>query len=77
MTHDELKTTIQLKFNNQSPLHDAQIVNALYRTVELHEPEYGDFPDVEPVCGWCTCRDCGHIVDYPCKTIRKIEAELQ
>jgi hypothetical protein len=46
---------------------------ALRAAVELHEPKYGDFPDIEPVCGWCTCHDCDHIVGYPCKTIRAIE----
>ncbi len=76
MTHDELKTRIQDKFSSHTDFHDAQIVNALYRVVELHEPKYGDFPDEEAICEWCSCHDCNHIVDYPCKTIQKIEQEL-
>lgn len=46
---------------------------ALRAVVELHEPMYGDFPDEPALCGWCTCHDCDHTVDYPCKTIRVIE----
>ena len=66
MTHDELKALIENKFNNQSPLHDAQIVNALYRVVELHKPEEYGGPARCPVDG-------SH---YPCPTIQSIEKEL-
>lgn len=71
MTHDELLARVS-DYKNAA----FGFLVALRAVVAMHAPEYGDFPDVEPVCGWCTCRDCGHIVDYPCKTIRKIEAEL-
>jgi hypothetical protein len=71
MTHDELLTMIEDKFNNHSGMHDAQIVNALYRIVELHKPS-GIF-----------CRGCGFIEEYnepaqllPCPTIQAIEKEL-
>lgn len=43
---------------------------ALYALVELHQP------DQSGLCEWCTCRDCDHIVSYPCKTIHKIQLEL-
>jgi hypothetical protein len=66
MTHDELKVLIEEKFNNQSPLHDAQIVNSLYRVVELHKM-------VETI-NKVLCEDC--VTDYPCPTIQAIEKEI-
>jgi hypothetical protein len=67
MTHDELKTMIEDKFNNHTILHDAQIVNALYRVVELHR-------EVDGGCSICTADYWAE--DYPCQTIQAIEAEL-
>jgi len=81
MTHDELKALIENKFNNQSPLHDAQIVNALYRVVELHKPKdeiIGMGVNFEGVTTSlssqlrCTCSQL-----YPCRTIEAIEKELR
>jgi hypothetical protein len=66
MTHDELKVLIETKFNNHTALHDAQIVNALYRVVELHNPEEYGGPARCPVDG-------SH---YPCSTIEAINKEL-
>jgi hypothetical protein len=43
--------------------------SALLALVQLHQ-------DFNNVCEWCTCRDCDHIVDYPCKTIQTIEKKL-
>jgi len=75
MTHDELKTTIENKFNNQSGLHDAQIVNALYRAVELHKPITDDWFNVgEIICEECTREE--YTRKYPCFTIQAIEKEL-
>jgi hypothetical protein len=80
MTHDELKALIENKFNNQSPLHDAQIVNALYRVVELHKPieEDGKLWCREEVCynhiEFLERNNCG--CSYPCPTIQAIEKEL-
>lgn len=74
MTHDKLLTTIEDKFNNHSGLHDAQIVNALYRVVELHKPDESDFPDE-----WESCVECSgnnYVAMYPCQTIKAIEKEL-
>lgn len=72
MTHDELKTRIEDKFNNQTILHDAQIVNALYRVVELHKEKLDDVG--RPVCSECTINLQWKI--YPCPTIQAIEKEL-
>lgn len=70
MSHDELLTRIkegQWVDRDEMRLRS----NALRAIVELHTPmEAG-------LCEWCTCRDCQHLVDYPCKTIQKIEKELQ
>ena len=68
MTHDELKVLIETKFNNHTALHDAQIVNALYRVVELHKPEHS-------IAGY-RCTHCTLEVTYPCPTIQTIEKEL-
>jgi hypothetical protein len=69
MTHDELKVLIEEKFNNQSPLHDAQIVNSLYRVVELHKP-WESKHDNLIMCDHC----CSEI--YPCPTIQTIQKEI-
>lgn len=74
MEHDKLLTMIEDKFNNHSGLHDAQIVNALYRVVELHKSDESDFPDE-----WESCVECsgnGYVAMYPCPTIKAIEKEL-
>jgi len=44
---------------------------ALKAIIELHSPGHSG------LCDWCTCRDCDHMVSYPCKTIQTIERELQ
>lgn len=49
---------------------DYQSYQALRAVVELHQP------DQSGLCEWCTCRDCTHMVSYPCKTIQKIEGAL-
>ena len=70
MRHDQLLDKIDTLETRYS---DYQSYQALRAVVELHEPAYGDFPDEPALCGWCTCHDCDHTVDYPCKTIQKIE----
>lgn len=75
MTHDELKVLIEEKFNNQSPLHDAQIVNALYRVVELHKPFTGR-EDGLIICNVACNDEGGYFEIYPCSTIEAIEKEL-
>ena len=67
MTHDELLTRLWEKRNSLCDNLDVHF--ALSAVVELHSP-------VGVVCGWCTCQDCDHIVDYPCKTIQAIEKDL-
>lgn len=44
--------------------------DALRAVVQLHSP------DQSGLCEWCTCKDCSHMVSYPCKTIQKIEQVL-
>lgn len=69
MTHDELLTTIENKFNNHSILHEAQIVNALYRVVELHKPATkNSFTNNDCIC---------MLPNKKCATIQAIEKELQ
>ena len=75
MTHDELLTMIEDKFNNHSGIHDAQIVNSLYRVVELHKPVMGD------CCEACYREEYFggrhlEVGKYPCATIQAIEKEL-
>ena len=72
MTHDKLLTLIEDKFNNHSGLHDAEIVNALYKVVELHKPS--PIPDWVPTEDELMCW-CAHV--YPCPTVKAIEKELQ
>lgn len=67
MTHSELLATIE---ESELGWYYGWMKDALRAVVELHEPLNG-------VCGWCTCRDCDHTVDYPCKTIKVIEGELE
>ena len=70
MTHDELKVLIEEKFNNQSSLHDAQIVNALYKVVELHKPNFiQEYDGPEFICYECR-------IHYPCDSIKAIEKEI-
>ena len=78
-THDELLKKIDWIVNTKnaeiktlSTLGVAVLasLNALRVVVELHKPTESG------LCEWCTCRDCQHLVDYPCKTIQKIEREL-
>ena len=75
MTHDELKVLIEDKFNNQSPLHDAQIVNALYRVVELHKPIKDEWFNTDGmICEECTREE--YTINFPCPTIQTIEKEI-
>jgi hypothetical protein len=74
MRHDELKTLIEDKFKFHTGLHDAQIVNALYRVVELHKPNEADFPDEWESC--VACSGNNYEAMYPCQTIGVIEKEL-
>ncbi len=67
MTHDKLSKQLEGLWHDS---YKAPGYMALRAVVELHKPmEAG-------LCEWCTCRDCEHLVDYPCKTIQKIEMEL-
>ena len=72
MTHDELLAEINGKIHLTNYHDDLlfEITAAIRAVVELHEPLGG-------VCVWCTCRECNHVVDYPCKTIQVIEKELE
>ena len=75
MTHDQLKVLIEEKFNNQSPLHDAQIVNSLYRVVELHKPIEDEWFNIdEMICEECTREE--YTQKYPCLTIQTIQKEI-
>ena len=67
MTHEELMETIKDKFNFHTGKHDAEIVNALYKVVELH------IRVLDPV-GRPECLSCRR--HYPCPTIKAIEKEL-
>ena len=69
MTHDELLERIKIPYVAIGGF-SWQIEQALRAVVELHKPTESG------LCEWCTCRDCQHLVDYPCKTIQKIEREL-
>jgi hypothetical protein len=73
MTHDELLEKIENKFNNHSVLHEAQIVNALYRVVELHKPL--TTPNNFTHCPHCQYGNASG--SYPCATIQAIEKELK
>ena len=68
MTHEELMETIKDKFNFHTGKHDAEIVNALYKVVELH------IRVLDPV-GRPECLSCRR--HYPCPTIQAIEKELK
>jgi hypothetical protein len=70
MTHDELLTMIEDKFNNHSGIHDAQIVNSLYRVVELHKPNLKGGCDI---CSWIIN---GFVLYEVCPTIQAIKKEL-
>jgi len=70
MTHDELLADINKKILLSEHTIYPVFMQALRAVVELHEPDHSG------LCGWCTCKDCTHMVSYPCKTIQKIEAEL-
>jgi hypothetical protein len=82
MTHEELMEAIKDKFNFHTGKHDAEIVNALYKVVELHKPSeaWGDTH-----CGFCfdlAWEPSGlEMMDkhfaYPCPTIKAIEKELK
>jgi hypothetical protein len=62
MTHDELIAIIDVNsMVNPKPLLEV---------IKLHSP-------IGTVCGWCTCYEDNHIVDYPCKTIKIIEFNLR
>jgi hypothetical protein len=67
MTHDKLLAA--LAYTPHTDPNGAKMHAALRSIVELHESLGG-------VCVWCTCRECDHVVDYPCKTIQVIEKEL-
>lgn len=70
MTHEELLIKISdLGDNCLGIMAGAKMSDALRAVVELHSP-------VGVICGWCTCHEDNHIVEYPCKTIQAIEKEL-
>ena len=72
MTHDELLAKIK-EMNPYVAIGGDRWKQeqALLAVAELHKPTESG------LCEWCTCRDCQHLVNYPCKTIQKIEKELQ
>jgi hypothetical protein len=73
MTHDELLAKIdeELATDYEDSCGNVFIgLKALRAVVELHRPTEAR------LCEWCTCMDCEHSVEYPCKTIQKIEKEL-
>lgn len=69
MTHDELLTYIFWSSGRSDEVGQGGW-NGLRAVVELHSPNQSG------LCEWCTCRDCSHMVSYPCKTIQKIEQVL-
>tara|TARA_R110000868_G_scaffold388490_1_gene657426 strand:+ start:7210 stop:7431 length:222 start_codon:yes stop_codon:yes gene_type:complete len=69
MTHDELRDYID-RFDAAGMIYEPAI-QTIRAIVELHQP------DQSGLCEWCTCRDCTHMVSYPCKTIKKIVLELK
>jgi hypothetical protein len=70
MTHDQLITELNCRLEIALYNGDPQAIHALKAVVELHNP-------IGTICNWCTCHEDNHIVDYPCKTIRIIELNLQ
>ena len=82
MTHEELMETIKDKFSFHTGKHDAEIVNALYKVVELHKPSENYTGNA---CGYCfdlAYEPSGLSMEYedfayPCATIRTIEKELK
>lgn len=68
---DELLDKIEAIDYWQEHFANRTFLKALRVVVELHQP------DQSGLCEWCTCRDCTHMVSYPCKTIQKIEQELK
>lgn len=56
-----------------------QQVTSIHKTlravVELHKPEYGDFPDEDAICLLCSA-EREYVISYPCLTIQSIEKEL-
>ena len=70
MTHDELLADIDRKILLSEYTIYPVFMQALRAVVELHSPGHSG------LCDWCTCRDCDHMVSYPCKTIRAIEQEI-
>ena len=73
MTHDELLAkidTIEARYT------DYPSYLALRAVVELHKPEYGDFPDEDITCDHCGRLNSAEMVPYPCPTIQAIEKEL-
>jgi hypothetical protein len=68
MTHDELLAKID--YDIEGNPYD-EYMSATRAVVELHSP------GAAGLCDWCTCRDCTHMVSYPCKTIQKIEDKLK
>ena len=77
MTHDELLQAIndKLAYYTNNNFGASGFAVALRSVVELHKPEYGDFPDEDVYCATCsTARD--YVALYPCETIEAIEKEL-
>jgi hypothetical protein len=68
MTHEELLA--KLAYTPHTDPNGDKMHKALRAIVELHNP-------IGTICNWCTCHEDNHIVDYPCKTIRIIELNLQ
>ena len=69
MRHDQLLEEIN------TVEHPWWMQDALRSVVELHKPEYGDFPDEDVVCLFCS-EEREYVIMYPCQTILAIEKEL-
>ena len=70
MTHDELLADVDSKILLMEHTIYPIYMQAFRAVVELHSPNQSG------LCEWCTCRDCDHMVSYPCKTIQTIEKVL-
>ena len=81
MTHDELLAEIDQWLTHSEiakgqPNKAINVLKALRAVVELHKPEYGDFPDEDITCDHCGRLNSAEMVPYPCKTIQAIERKL-
>ena len=72
MTHDELLAIC----DNYSFKDSAEPVKVLRAVVELHSPTpEGRYPKL--LCQGCSMTEVNYYVEYPCRSIRAIEKELE